>query len=149
MSENKNIPSTLDWVKVRSACSIFQVFSELELGVRQDVEHMQSLVKANQNIAFSFAKGSIRRFSVTRVDDPLMSIGESIYFDCTGKEISVSGETATGEKKMLVAELTLTNDGECKLKVGDQELYQWQFRRMALERLFFGPQKVESRVVNL
>jgi hypothetical protein len=37
------------------------------------------------------------------------------------------------------ATLTLTNEGKCKLKVeGGEELYDWQFRRMVLENLFFG-----------
>jgi hypothetical protein len=34
--------------------------------------------------------------------------------------------------------LTLNNNGECRLRVKDEELEQWQVRRMALEELFFG-----------
>jgi hypothetical protein len=40
------------------------------------------------------------------------------------------------------ASITLTNGGQCKLRVGEEELEQWQFRRMALEKLFFQPIKV-------
>ena len=33
---------------------------------------------------------------------------------------------------------TLCDDGRCRLKVGDRELDLWQFRKRALEDLFFG-----------
>ncbi len=40
---------------------------------------------------------------------------------------------------MLAATITLNNEGKCRLVVEEEELTQWQFRRMALEKLFFGP----------
>jgi hypothetical protein len=41
--------------------------------------------------------------------------------------------------RTITAGITLNNEGLCKLKVGETELDHWQVRRMALERLFFGP----------
>ena len=41
------------------------------------------------------------------------------------------------EGKAFQATLTLTDAGECKFKVGDDELYAWQLLRRALEGLFF------------
>ena len=38
----------------------------------------------------------------------------------------------------LQATLTLTDDGNCKIKVGKDELEPWQFLRLVLEPLFFG-----------
>ena len=38
---------------------------------------------------------------------------------------------------IMEATLTLSDDGHCRLKVNNQEKEFWQFRRMALEALFF------------
>jgi len=131
------IPSNLDWVKVRAECSIHHVFKELELGVHEDIEKMQSFVKPDETIKFSVVKTSSGRFAAMRVNNPF-STSQSVYFVCKNNEISVHEDGSFGEELRMTATLTLTNDGHCKLKVGDEELYQWQFRRMALERLFFG-----------
>jgi hypothetical protein len=131
------IPINLDWVKARAECSIHLVFKELELGVREDVEKAQSLVRPHETIRFSVAKGNSSRFAAMRVDDPIASISQSVYFVCKGNEIHVYEESKAGEELRMTATLTLTNEGHCKLKVGNEELYQWQFRMMALEGLFF------------
>jgi hypothetical protein len=34
--------------------------------------------------------------------------------------------------------VTLNDEGECRLKVGDDELEEWQVLKRALETLFFG-----------
>jgi hypothetical protein len=47
-----------------------------------------------------------------------------------------------GEREIIfTATITFTNQGRCKIKVGDQELEQWQVLKMALEDLFFSPVK--------
>jgi hypothetical protein len=137
MSTNP-IPAHLDWVKVRAQCSIQHVFKELELGVCEDVEQAQSLVGPNERIRFSVAKSGTSRFAALRINDPITSISHSVYFSCRRNEIQVSEDGSHGEEPRMTATLTLTNEGHCKLKVGNEELYQWQFRRMALEGLFFG-----------
>ena len=43
------------------------------------------------------------------------------------------------DKLICSATLTLNRLGKCRLLVNEEELTQWQFRRMALEKLFFGP----------
>ena len=40
-------------------------------------------------------------------------------------------------KEFVSAKLTLTDDGDCKLKVNGRELERWQFLRLALEDFFF------------
>ncbi len=132
-----SVPPNLDWVKVRAECSIAHIFKELELGAREDAEKAQSLVPANQTTKFSVTKIVGSRFAVVRADDPLSPISQSVYFVCKRNEITVSDDSELGEKLRMTATLTLTNTGHCKLKVGSEELFQWQFRRMALEALFF------------
>lgn len=129
-------PGKLNWVKARSTCSYHQVFKELELGAQDDVEFMQSLTAPNERTMFRVASTSSSRFAVIRVDDPILSDSRSVSFALTPDAIVVYGEDQNAK---LTATLTLTNEGECKLKVGSQELHQWQFRRMALESLFFSP----------
>lgn len=131
------IPASLDWVKTRAECSIQHVFKELELGVREDCEKAQLLVSPQEQIRFSVTKAVGSRFAAVRVDDPITSIAESVYFVCKRNEIQVLVEGSMSSEAKMSATLTLTNSGECKLKVGGEELYQWQFRRMALEELFF------------
>jgi len=132
------IPSNLDWVTARAECSVVHVFKEIEQGVIADVEKAQSFVLPTEPIKFSIAKGASNRFTVVRVDDPISAISHSVYFVCKRGEIQVYEDAANGEELRMKATLTLTDDGHCKLKVGDEELYQWQFRRRALENLFFG-----------
>jgi hypothetical protein len=49
--------------------------------------------------------------------------------------IAVAGTEAVAVK--FSGSLTLTNDALCRLRVGDEELDEWQVLRRALERLFF------------
>jgi hypothetical protein len=57
-----------------------------------------------------------------------------VNFSLEGDEIVV----CAGNEIILRATITLNNEGRCMLKVDDEELEQWQVRRMALEDLFFG-----------
>jgi hypothetical protein len=39
------IPVELDWVNARAECSLGEMFKELELGVQEDVDSINSLLK--------------------------------------------------------------------------------------------------------
>jgi hypothetical protein len=132
MTGRKPLPQNFHWVLARAKCSAANVFKELELGIRDDVEKAQSLVEKHETIVFSVSQTQNNRFSVLRVDDPITSASESVDFSCINSAILVHGEGVN-----MCALLTLTNDGECKLRVEDDELDQWQFRKMALQKLFF------------
>jgi len=43
MNPEKTIPAQADWVTVRSACSISQIFEKVKLEVEQDVEARNKL----------------------------------------------------------------------------------------------------------
>jgi|ERR1700733_5606105 len=132
---SKPISPDFDWVIARSNCSIAVVFKELELGVIDDLEKAQSLVPPkNQWKKFSVTNTIGNRFAASRIDNTLTGFAKFVSFSCTDSEIQVLD---ANDRLLMAATLTLTNEGECKLKVGDQELYQWQFRRMALEGLLF------------
>jgi hypothetical protein len=56
------------------------------------------------------------------------------------EQIAVEGSGDPVSELKFEGTLTLTNEGKCKLRVGDQELDEWQVLRKALEKLFFaGP----------
>jgi hypothetical protein len=125
------VPPTFEWVKARASCSLAQVFKDLELGAKADVDVMKKLYPHEANSFFITSGRSL--FSVNRITDTMTSASQSVDFELS-KEITIRD----GDK-CLHAGITLNNDGQCKLKIADAELDEWQVRRMALERLFFGP----------
>lgn len=135
MTDDK-LPEQFDWVHARSACRAINVFKELEQGVREDVDVAQSLVPERYETKFSVVKAVANRFSVVRVEDPMTSNSRSVDFAFGKDRINVYDDK---DQLMYSASLTLNNQGACRLLVNEGELTQWQFRRMALEKLFFGP----------
>jgi len=133
---NDKVPEQLKWVHARAQCSLPHVFKELEQGARDDAEEAQSLVPERSELRFSVATTSSHRFSVVRTDDPMSGTSRSIDFLLTKDQIEVYRDYS---ELLYSASLTLNDEGKCRLKVGDKELTQWQFRRTALEKLFFGP----------
>ena len=121
----------MDWVKARAACSPQVVFKELELGARGDVD---AIKEERPDSASEFD------FLVTDGGFSVMRRGEmradSIDFTLEGDSIKAKDPRPEGVS--VTATLTLNDNGECRLKVGNQELEQWQFRRKVLEALFFG-----------
>lgn len=130
-----SLPADFHWVVARSKCSIATVFRELELGATDDAKKAQSVLSQGGWPTFEVTKIIGNSFDVVRTHNPVFS--KHVQFSCVENEIQVRDND---DKLFMRATLTLTNDGECKLKVGDQELDQWQFRRMALEGLFFPAQ---------
>jgi hypothetical protein len=130
-------PANFEWVRARSECSYQHVFKELENGVRGDVESVKSLLIPGSPIRYSVTPLERGRFSVVRAeaDD---SFRDSVDFILANGAITAQDDDNTFRH---TATLTLDNEGKCKLKVGNNELDQWQFRRMALEKLFFAPRR--------
>jgi|HubBroStandDraft_6_1064221.scaffolds.fasta_scaffold614201_2 hypothetical protein len=131
---NNDAPITLDWIHERAKCSLPVVFKELEQGVRDDVEAIQKLFP--EDPARYAITGGRNRFTVSVVRDPMSSlISDQVGFELSKDRITIHGTNDV----TFTAELTLNRDGRCKLRVGEDELEQWQVRRRALEKLIFGP----------
>jgi hypothetical protein len=134
---SKTLPPDFHWVLARFKCSVSEIFQQLDVGIRDDVEKRQTLADTNkEDVRFSVSANiSGSRFSVSRLDNVLYQLHmQYVYFERHRNEIQVLDNK---HEIVLRATLTLNNEGECKLKVGDEELDQWQFRRKALEELFF------------
>jgi len=127
------VPQELNWVKVRSECSVGRVFSQLFIEAEQDVKDINLLpttpgyppptFAVQQNQAGDF-------FAVFEAGDTRAVV----KFHLGPDRIAIS----MPDGKQLTITLTLNNDGVCKLKVdGEGEFERWQVRRRVLESLFF------------
>ena len=125
MGESEDFP----WVQKRAECSYSQVFKELEMAVDSDVKIKHKQTEGGPR-GFRFQRYSDDRFVVYR---EAFQGSTNVEFGCTHPGIYAKGEGVN-----LKAVLSLNDDGECRLKVGDDELKNWQFRKRALEDLFFG-----------
>jgi hypothetical protein len=123
-----------DWIKARLACSPQMIFKELEYGVGRDVDTIkaQRPERAEEFQVLPAADGKMQ-FSIIRHHPKGRS--ETVEFSLVGEKIAVKNPL-TGAVS-FTASLTLNNDGECRLKVNNEELEQWQVRRKALEDLLF------------
>ncbi|HEY5176290.1 MAG TPA: hypothetical protein VII95_12075 [Terriglobales bacterium] len=123
--------SNFDWVSARGACSIRKVFEQLKLGAMDDVRAINAL---RAGLVCDMADNSTGDFfSVFREGNGSRTVKFSSASD---DEITITNSTGMN----LRVTLTLNNQGDCKLRIvgKDEELEQWQVRRMALEELFFG-----------
>lgn len=125
--------TNLNWIKARADCSVAQVFKQLELGARNDVEEANEQRKPGDHHVFSVS-AEPGRFSVVRASRSARPV--SVDFSLEGEEIVAR----VGNEIKLTATITLNNEGRCMLVVDGEELEQWNIRRMALEDLFFGKQ---------
>ena len=105
------------------------------MGCEDDVQERNKVLVGDESEArrrhFSVIPNDAKtKFRVCEDTDPRSAVTFTLRND------SIEIETP---KKTLRATLTLHAAGECRLQVdGEQELSQWQVRRLALESLFFG-----------
>jgi len=128
-----------NWVQLRHDCSAFEMFTKLRTGVEEDVNIRNGLRKLGEQVAFR-VDANDSSFTVRR-EGPL-GVCASVKFAWTPKEISVrpysKTSLATYTADSLSVILTLTDEGECKLRLPKgEELTCWQFRKRVLEDLFF------------
>jgi hypothetical protein len=126
-------PSEFDWVKARASCSLSAVFKELQLGAQSDVQTVGSLSVGGRDAKFVVTNLVRGRFSVVREEG---SFSESVNFVLANGAITVRDDQDT---ILVSGTITLNNAGQCRLKVDQEELELWQFRRMAMEKIFFAP----------
>jgi hypothetical protein len=124
-------PVDFDWVTARGECSVKSMFVSLLVGVRADVTARNKLAKP-KTVRFE-GQETMRTFIVARYDDLQDGIATATFgYDGDKLTVLLNG-TLKAE-----ATLTLNKKRECRLLVNGEELEQWQFRKMALESIFFG-----------
>lgn len=123
-----------DWVTARSNCSVVMIFERLKSAVQDDVNKRQQLRRKSE---FGYQYGFSVDIDQTRISVILKeptAPAEAVVFYL--KEDSIDVVNGSGKHKFK-ATPTINDEGECRLKVSGQERELWQFRKMALEELFF------------
>jgi hypothetical protein len=129
MNDNLNNPN-FDWVSARSACSLKTIFETLKLEVEKDVEIRNRLRPAMAHYVFKM----VSKADVFTVFVESNKAHPTTKFSLSNDSIQLRD----GENNLRCdAVLTLNNNGECRLRVHEREYTFWQFRRMALESMFF------------
>jgi hypothetical protein len=124
--------SNFPWVRARAECSVAEAFNRLRLQVQEDVDQRKALrtTSESEHLNFNMVSNG-KAFTVGRIEH---NISKSMTFKITGRGIQVIDEN---DNPILEGVLTLGDDGQCRLKVSGRDLEFWQFRRSALEDLFF------------
>jgi hypothetical protein len=126
------IPQEFNWVEKRADCTSHSIFLQLVAGVAEDVKTRNT---AGSDANFASDLTSDKRALVIGQIGVWARKEKVRIFPLEGK-IEVRDEVKNAS---FSAEVFLNNEGRCKLKLEDgTELEQWQFRRMALEGIFFG-----------
>jgi hypothetical protein len=130
MTENST-PRDLDWVRERGACTAERVFADLVRDIAKDAATRNSM---GTDTAFA-SDLTTDKSTLIVAETGAWARKEKIKVFPSKGRIEVRDEITPAA---FGAEVFLTDDGRCKLKLGDIELEQWQFRRKILESLFFG-----------
>jgi|SRR5579864_1136819 len=122
--------SEFDWVTARSTCSADEVFEKLRVQVKQDVETRHALRPQGEPLAFHFISEG-RTFSALVEGD---KIHRAVIFRLESQTITVYTDS---DDVLFRAQVTLNDEGECVVKINDEERQLWQMRKQGLEELFF------------
>ena len=128
------IPQDLNWVEKRAACKIAEVFHALCIEIANDI------------IAINGIKYKELYFKQESLRDGTIVIGQpngapmlTVSIGIINQQITVQDQATPDRWSVRVG---LNNEGRCTLKLEDgTELEHWQFRKKALEELFFGDKR--------
>jgi hypothetical protein len=128
-----NVPHDLDWVARRAACNVGQVFDELCVGIRKDIDAINQARGLKEPA--HFAANLLSDNSTIVVGQPNRTPRVVVKIGIAEESIGVSDASQGLEWSVTVA---LNDEGRCVLKCEDGVLLeQWQFRKKALDHLFF------------
>jgi hypothetical protein len=127
-----NISGEFDWVSARAQCTPFKVFERVRSQVKEDMNKRNSLtIEGGSSATFSFETGQ-DWFSVAH---KFLDKYRGVSFTLSANGIEV--RDASSHSLLHDGILTISDDGSCRLRVGSIELDLWQFRKLALQDLFF------------
>jgi hypothetical protein len=123
-----------DWVTARAKCSPIDVLHHLESQIEKDITTRNELLTDSEKkhlVRFHFQR-DLTKFSVWVFRDSERVGYADFRADPEGIRVAY-----VEPNSVLIGTLTLSNDGECKLKVNGDEYTFWQFRKLSLEPLLF------------
>ena len=127
----RGVPSDLDWVKAYAGCLISKAFERLKTEIERDVKARNDQRGSAPYYVFSLVIGEQGSFMVTLSGN---AIQQTVTF--RQSENFIAAEDSDG-RLICKAAPTLSEDGQCRLTIEGKEREFWQFRRLALENLFF------------
>jgi hypothetical protein len=129
------VPSSFDWVKALSQCTLAEAFERLLQDVKVDVEGRNALLP-ERSFKFAVMAPAHNIFRVALVTTDLVGAPQKriVRFYLESDAIEVKDEK---DDLIFRATLTLNDEGQCRFRVNDQELDSWHVRKRALEDLFF------------
>ena len=128
------IPQELNWVEKRAACTLASIFNQLCEGIKEDVQAINLVRRVTEDNHFQADMHSSGTTII--VGQPNIVPRKTVYVGIADGRISVYQEW---DKRRWTVSIGLNDQGRCTLRLDDvTELEQWQFRKKALEGLFFG-----------
>jgi hypothetical protein len=129
-----------DWVTARAQCSSLAVFASMKMDAEKDVNLRKKFLVTHEEgrCTLSFNRGSSTgEFSVTVNGRDIR--GEHTFDDEVTFRRTADGVTVVDRQGAIFLNgiLCLSDEGQCKLKVENEELNFWQFRKKALEHVLF------------
>lgn len=131
-----SLPSDFDWVTARAKCSAAEIFESLRQLALGNVAQINTFRGGTnpQGPRFKFSDADPRKGRGFFVWDTFSATERrAVDFWLLDDVIRVEQSARTP----IDATLTLNDDGQCRFKVGTDELDNWQLLRRALEWLFF------------
>jgi hypothetical protein len=136
---NREIPEVLDWVNERARCTPSIIFETLRSKVEDDIRARNLIGPQHGFPKRNFElKVDANWFAVIQQQFPGRAKG--VFFHLTPSGIKTRDSETS--RDLLEASLTLSDDGKCRLKVGETEYNLWQFRKLVLHDLFFVDQEI-------
>lgn len=127
------MPQELNWVEKRASCTIAKVFNQLCDGIAKDVAAINTARQLSNDSQFMAQLTSDG--SAVVVGQPNIIPRRRTIISAANDRIAVNQEWNGEQWSVTVG---LNNEGRCVLRLNEAELEQWQFRKKALEGLFFG-----------
>lgn len=132
MSFLNAVPQELDWVSKRAACTTGQVFNKLCNEMESDVISINAARNFKDNPFRLETIGNGTTIVIGQANIPRIVVRIGVV----GNEIQVQDDATRSAWQVGIG---LNNEGRCVLRDGDGlEMEHWQFRKKALEPLFFG-----------
>jgi len=136
---NQNDPN-FEWVIARAKCSASEMYRDFALQIKHDVEIRNNVISGKERkheVNFIFNGGYEHSSLIVAAQKGGQLLEERRLAQVIFTKVpeGIAAEYSDGKK--LVGLLTLSQDGECRLKVDGMEHSFWQFRKIALEPIFF------------
>ena len=125
------IPQELNWVEKRATCNVAEIFHQLCIEIGNDIIAINGI----RYKELYFKQESLRDGTIV-IGQPNRTPRATVSIGIVDQQIIVQDQATPDKWSVRVG---LNSEGRCVLKVeGGSELETWQFRKKALENLFFG-----------